>query len=259
MIGMRSCGKPGAALMWNPGVLTPGTAQHGLAEVSIFVTLLESMPKRLSSDSEVHWMFSFHDRFVGDEIMSIGITPLGAIHAVAPDGTTATSAAGAIVPDGKEREVRLTWIGFGAIGLLQCPGVAPIAIGAAGPTQYAIPTTAGTFMLFNGKNLIANNNLFMRKANLTFLSSADAPCYLEWAFTEGSGDTVAPTITGDHMLDGFDLTLERRMVDDYPQAWPDVDLSENPGALIRWVRRTEYRRITRAATKYRRRSASWLS
>lgn len=259
MKGMRACGKPGAALMWNPGTLTPGTAQHGVAEVKLYVTLFDSMPKQLSSSTEVQWMFSYHDRFSGDEILSVGITPLGAVHAVAPDGTTATSSSGVIVPDGTEREITLTWIGFGAIGQLQCTGMSPISLGAAGPTQYAIPTTAATFMLFNGKNLLANNNLFIRRAAVTFLSSADAPCFLSWEFAEGHGDTVAATISGDPMLSGFDLTLERRMVDDYPQAWPGVDLSMNPGSALRWIRKTEYRRRARAATKYRRKGATWLS
>ncbi len=261
MTGMRACEVPGASLMMDPALpsLTPGTAQHGIAELRLYVTLLNAMPKKLASDSEVHWMFSFNDRFFGDEILSVGVTPLGAVHAVAPDGTTATSAAGVIQPDRAEREIILTWIGFGAIGQLQCTGMAPLILGAGGPTQYAVPRTAANLMLFNGKNLLANNNLFIRNARATFLSTADVPCYVEWKFSEGHGDTVAATVTGDPMLEGFEMGLVRRMVDDYPQAWPGVDLTMNPGNALKWVRKTDYRRRTRAATNYRRRNTSWLS
>ena len=261
MRGMRACGVPGAALMMDPALprLTPGTSQHGVVEMRLWFKLLKEMPRRLSDDNEVHWLFSYHDAFIGTEILSVGITPLGKVHAVAPDGTTATSAVGVVTPDGHEREIILTWIGFGTAGQIQCTGMAPIDLGAYGPTLYALPSTFANICFFNGNNMLANNNVFIRKAKLTFLSLADQACVVDWNFTEGGGDRVGAVVSGDPMLSGFDMTLVRRMVPELAQPWPGVDTAANPATALRWVRMTDYRRITREKTAYSRRSSSWLS
>lgn len=261
MKGMRSLGVPGAGLMLDPefSTPTPGTAQHGIAEVKLYATMIDSLPKKLSSDSECHWLFSFHDRFVGTEILSVGVTPTGQLHAVAPDGTTATTAAGVFVPDGTEREIILTWIGFGAIGQLQCTGMAPLTIGAAGPTQYAVPITASSVCLLNGRDAIARHNVLVRRLETTWLSLTDVPCYVVYDFSEGEGDTVGADVTGDPMLSGFDMKLTRRWMQEYSCPWPDVDYSNDPASALTWVRKTDFRRITHNATKFRRRGTTWLS
>ena len=115
--GIRSNGLSGGAWatsLEGPSLMAASLLGYGLIKVIVDVSLHDSYPKKLASDSEAHWLFSFHDVFFAQEILSIGVTPIGQIALASPGSPVRHSAAGVLKPNGTRHTIRLDFDGGGS-------------------------------------------------------------------------------------------------------------------------------------------------
>lgn len=240
--------------------LTPSLVSHGFGQVSVDFSLNNAMPTMLSSLSEPHWIFSYHDRFLRHEILSIGITPTGAVIVACPGGQFEMFSAGTVAPNGERHSALLSWSWLSGDLSLLLDGV--FRTQATATFDPAVPSTLGVFSVLNGGNCASRFNVAVYSASAMYGYIDDVPSGKQtatWVFTEGAGDSVACVLSGDENgLGIFDLTLTRRWMYDYPCPWP-TDFSGDPGEGAAWQLKTPFRRRTRAATRYRKRRVSWLS
>lgn len=240
--------------------MVPSLVSAGFCTVSVDFSLHKEMPAMLSSLDETHWLFSYHDRYLHTEFLSIGITPVGSV-VFACNGTEYEMfSPGSVAPDGTKHTAAayFSWLS----GEMTCVLDGVSRIQSIGLFDPLVPSTIAVFSALNGGNARSKFHAAVSGASAVYGYIEGTPSERQtatWAFSEGSGDSVACELSGDGTgLELFDLGLVRGWMYDYSCPWP-TDFSGDAGEGAAWQLKTPYTRRTRAATRYRRRRVSWLS
>jgi len=263
---IRANGVPGGAFALDTSgssQLIPSLVGDGIVALTVDFSLHSGLPESASSLDEPHWLFSFHDRFLFTEIISVGVTPAGQLAMNLPGIPVILTTAGTIQPDGARHTLLIEWDGGIGYGTYSLDGAAEVDIGDGTSPAFCIPSTVGQIALLNGGRAQSKFHAAVYRASTLWLDSSAKLVTVAWELTEGAGDTINATVTKNaiipsDMFDGFDLNLYRQWLVGYPSPWP-TDTSGDPGETSSWVIKTQYRRRTRTATRYRRRRVSWLS
>jgi hypothetical protein len=204
VVGQRtltSLGKPHFAFALTNAV--PGSFSGGGDHGIEVVFRLERLPVAQVSSSEPHWLVSYHEAGgLGRELLSLGVTPSGAIAIGTRENGTVLSAAGVCQVDDLFHAIRLWhFVSFGSRQLFVDNVCVLDVVGPVVPDAGQPPYTTGTdehgyplyhyddvrMTLFNGRD-----GLSVISASVAYLHFGFEDYSITWAVDEGFG----PTITG---------------------------------------------------------------
>jgi hypothetical protein len=189
--GMRSCGAPYFALVQPSPADTSGVISN-LASLILEVAL-HSAPVRLTSDDEIHYLFSCHARLAngqGIELFSLGVTPSGRVGWENTFGGGLVTPIGMIRPDGSFHRLSLR---ANADGSRDISIDGAVIVRDNTPTSFPIgpylPEQAGVgtvrFMAFNG---VAGKTRC--EATISHVEIVSGAHPVGWLFDERSGVIV---------------------------------------------------------------------
>jgi hypothetical protein len=184
---VRSLGKPhfAFALAEALPIFAPGS------EAAAYVVFaLHALPAMVASWDEVHWLFSFHEEADQSlEILSIGVTPGGALVAATLEAGIIRSSAGVVSADGNFHEARIDLRAPGTWRDLSLDGrVLVSVVGSITPLYDPPDNVAVRASLFNGRDGLSRLNASIAKAGLAFEDFS-----LDWPIEEGAGEILGYT------------------------------------------------------------------
>jgi hypothetical protein len=189
---LRALGRPHFAFALAE-TLSVNAAVAGHEASAYVVFQLHRLPTAVSSPDEIHWLFSLHE--VGDanrEMLSIGVTPLGALASATQQDGVLLGPAGAIRADGCFHEAFLnlrsdapSWRQLYLDGICQVAST-----GFSGPPAfpYPEPGVETQVSLFNGRDGLSCLDASIAAAGLNLEDYSVA-----WPISEGSGGVLGFT------------------------------------------------------------------
>ena len=212
---------------------------------------VDALPTMKASVDEIHPFFAYnHDIQTQVPIFEVGITPNGALKALAKSGGTYKTRDSLFVDTSAWNTVQITY-GVQAPGNwdVRVNGVVDNSVTDGAPTAM-LPNSGynSRILLFNGRDGLARTGISIRNLTATFVGTG--PDMYEWKFLERGGDTLTPVLT---LFDPGSLSAGVARAQWYnpftASPWGAVPTGSVAGAYARGLS-TDYVAVAKPVTAY---------